>query len=121
MASDVLQVNAANGTPLIVRADDLGATVPANDTICAVYPPVAYAAVPHSGPVMLLTCPKCQGHDVYPSRSNSSLELIMTVLSLPTYHCDNCSSRFRHRTTQAELRMLKREVLLRSAIRSLGS
>lgn len=70
---------------------------------------------------MLLTCPKCKGHDVSPLRSNSSLERILTALSLPTYHCDNCSLRFRHLTTHAELRMLKREVLLRSAIRALGS
>jgi DNA-directed RNA polymerase subunit RPC12/RpoP len=70
---------------------------------------------------MLITCPKCQGRDVYPSRSNSPLERLLMVLNFPAYHCDECSTRFRHRTTREELRMLNRELLVRSAIRSLGS
>jgi Zn finger protein HypA/HybF involved in hydrogenase expression len=121
MTSDVLQVNAVNGALRNANADKLGATVPVNGARCAVPSPVAYVAAPNSEHAMLLTCPKCKGHDVSPLRSHSSLERILTALSLPTYHCDNCSSRFRHLTTHAELRMLKREVLLRSAIRSLGS
>ena len=121
MASDVLQVNAVNGTLRNANADNLGATVPVNGARCAVHLPVDYAAEPNSEPVMALTCPKCKGHDVSSLRSNSSFERILTALSLPTYHCDSCSWRFRHLTTHAELRMLKREVLLRAAIRSLGS
>ncbi len=70
---------------------------------------------------MLITCPKCHGHDVYPSRSTSPIERFLRVLNLPTYHCDKCSGRFRFRTSREELRMLNRELLLRSAIRSLGS
>lgn len=45
----------------------------------------------------------------------------MRLLDLPTYHCEKCHSRFRQRTTREELRMLNRELLLRAAIRSLGS
>jgi len=43
------------------------------------------------------------------------------VLTLPTYHCNKCAARFRYRTSPEELRMLNRELLLRTAIRSLGS
>jgi hypothetical protein len=70
---------------------------------------------------MLITCPKCQGHDVYPLQSNSPIERLLRAVNLPTYHCDKCSARIRLRTTREELRMLNRELLLRSAIRSLGS
>ncbi|MGD0581300.1 MAG: hypothetical protein ABSC08_20585 [Bryobacteraceae bacterium] len=70
---------------------------------------------------MLITCPKCNGHDVYPSRSKTPLERMLRVLNLPTYHCDKCSAQFRYRTSREELRMLNRELLLRTAIRSLGS
>lgn len=70
---------------------------------------------------MLITCPKCNSHDVYPSRSKSPLERVLRVLTLPTYHCNKCAARFRYRTSPEELRMLNRELLLRTAIRSLGS
>jgi hypothetical protein len=46
---------------------------------------------------------------------------MLRVLNLPTYHCDKCSAQFRYRTSREELRMLNRELLLRTAIRSLGS
>lgn len=121
MTSDVFQVNAVNGTLRNAIADNLGATVPVNGARRAVPSPVGYANAPDSQPGILLSCPKCKGHDVFPLRSNSSLERILTALSLPTYQCDSCSSHFRHLTTHAELRMLKREVLLRAAIRALGS
>jgi hypothetical protein len=42
-------------------------------------------------------------------------------MSLPTYHCAKCGAQFRYRTSPEELRMLNRELLLRTAIRSLGS
>jgi len=45
----------------------------------------------------------------------------MRLLDLPTYHCEKCHAHFRQRTSHEELRMLNRELLLRSAIRSLGS
>ncbi len=70
---------------------------------------------------MIITCPKCNGHDVYPSRSKSLLERVLRMLTLPTYHCSRCAARFRYRTSPEDLRMLNRELLLRTAIRSLGS
>ena len=82
---------------------------------------VAYVIAPYSGPVMLITCPKCNSHDVYPSRSKAPLERMLRVMSLPTYHCAKCGAQFRYRTSPEELRMLNRELLLRTAIRSLGS
>jgi len=45
----------------------------------------------------------------------------MRLLDLPTYHCEKCHARFRQHTSHEELRMLNRELLLRAAIRSLGS
>jgi hypothetical protein len=42
-------------------------------------------------------------------------------LDLPAYECEKCHAHFRQRTTHEELRMLNRELLLRSAIRSLGA
>lgn len=121
MASDVLQVNAVNGALQMANANKLGATDPVNGAHRAVPSPVAYAAAPYSGHLMLITCPKCQSHDVSPSYPKSPIDRLLKALNLPTFHCDHCSSRFRHLTTHAELRMLRREVLLRSAIRSLGS
>ena len=82
---------------------------------------MAYAVKTYSGSVMLITCPKCNGRDVYPSRSKSVVERMWRVMNLPTYECDNCSTQFRYRTSREELRMLNRELLLRTAIRSLGS
>jgi hypothetical protein len=70
---------------------------------------------------MLITCPECNGHDVQPSRSKKPLEQVMRMLDLPAYQCLECHARFRQRTSREELRMLNRELLLRSAIRSLGS
>jgi hypothetical protein len=70
---------------------------------------------------MLITCPKCQCHDVYPSRSNNAIERVLRLLDLPAYECEKCHAHFRQRTTHEELRMLNRELLLRSAIRSLGA
>ena len=70
---------------------------------------------------MLITCPNCNSHDVYPSRSKTPLERTLRVLNLPTYHCAKCAAQFRYRTSREELRMLNRELLLRTAIRALGS
>jgi hypothetical protein len=82
---------------------------------------VDYAIAFYSGLAMLITCPDCNGHDVYPSRSKKPIERVMRLLDLPTYHCEKCHAHFRQRTSHEELRMLNRELLLRSAIRSLGS
>jgi hypothetical protein len=121
MTSDFLPVNAVNGTSQVANGDKYGATDPVNAALRAVPPPVVYAAAPDFGPAMLITCPKCQSHEVAPACSKHPLERLLKALNLPTYRCDHCSSLFRRLTTPAELRMLKREVLLRSAIRSLSS